>query len=139
MKRIFMLMIGIVTLSTISVKAQTIPESAKKAGQAAGVLPIGDIAETATSILGVLKPKLSLTETQTPQVLEAVTGFLQSKSGIIDQATSNPAGYATKFGGIKDKLFSTLKTALTASQFKNMLSLKPKTSAAGDVLSHLFF
>ncbi|HTE28228.1 hypothetical protein [Flavitalea sp.] len=109
------------------------------AGQVAGVLPIGDVGATANSILGVLKPKLSLNETQTPRVLEAVTGFLQSKSGILDLATSNPTGYATKFGGIKDKLFSTLKTALTANQFKNMLSLKPKSSSSGDVLSHLFF
>jgi hypothetical protein len=139
MKKIFLLMIGIVTLSTISVKAQTLPETAKKAGQVAGVLPIGDVAQVASSILGVLKPKLSLTEAQTPQVTEAVTGFLQSKAGILDQATSNPAGYTTKFGGIKDKLFSTLKTALTAGQFKNMLSLKPKASSSGDVLSHLFF
>src|SRR5687768_1037328 len=108
MKRIFFLLISVITLSTISVNAQSLPETAKKAGQVAGVLPIGDVAETATSILGVLKPKLSLDETQSPKVLDAVTGFLQSKSGIIDQATSNPAGYATKFGGIKDKLFSTL-------------------------------
>ncbi|MHA4847359.1 hypothetical protein ACX0G7_24560 [Flavitalea antarctica] len=139
MKRLFFLLMSAITLSTISVNAQSLPETAKKAGQVAGVLPIGDVAETASSILGVLKPKLSLDETQSPKVLDAVTSFLQSKSGIIDQATSNPAGYATKFGGIKDKLFSTLKTVLTANQFKNMLSLKPKTSAASDVLSHLFF
>ena len=139
MKRIFLLLMSALTLSNLSVNAQSLPETAKKAGQVAGVLPIGDVAETATSILGVLKPKLSLDETQSPKVLDAVTSFLQSKSGIIDQATSNPAGYATKFGGIKDKLFSTLKTVLTANQFKNMLSLKPKTSAASDVLSHLFF
>ena len=139
MKRLFLAVLAILSFSTIAVKAQSLPETAKKAGQVAGVLPIGDVAETANSILGVLKPKLSLNETQAPKVLDAVTGFLQSKSGIIDQATSNPAGYATKFGGIKDKLFSTLKTVLTTSQFTNMLGLKPKASAATDVLSHLFF
>jgi len=139
MKKVFIFLLAIVMVSSVSVNAQTVLESATTAGKLAGVLPISDVAQTANSILGVLKPKLSLTKTQTPKVLEVVSEFLQAKSGIVDSAQSNPAAYVSKFGEIKDKLLSSLKTALTVSQFKNMLAMKPKTSTSSNVLSHLFY
>ena len=139
MKKIIMLSLLLGTLAGGTLQAQTVLEKAQKAGKALDILPIGDIGQTANSILGVLKPKLSLTETQSPKVLGLVTDFLQSKSAIIPEAKSDPAGYTSKFGGLKEKLLSGLKTAVTASQFKSLLGLKPKTSSAGNVLSHLFF
>ena len=139
MKRIIILSLLLGTLTTVTLQAQTVLEKAQKAGKALDVLPIGDVAQTATSILDVLKPKLSLTETQSPKVLGVVTDFLQAKSGIVSEAKTDPAGYTSKFSGIKEKLLSGLKTVVTAAQFKSLLGLKPKTSSAGNVLSHLFF
>jgi hypothetical protein len=97
------------------------------------------VANTATSIMSVLKSKLSLNESQSPKILESVTDFLKAKSGIVSLAKSDPAGYVSKFGEIKDRLISTFKTELTAQQFTKLLNLKPKTSTAGNVLSHLFY
>jgi len=139
MNRIFVILLAFATISTTTLKAQSVLQSATQAGKLAGVLPIGDITETANSIMGVLKPKLSLTEKQSPKVIEIVTNFLQAKSGIIDSAKTNPAAYVSQFGEIKDKLQSSLKAAITASQFKSMLALKPKTSSSSNVLSHLFY
>lgn len=112
-----------------------------KAKKAAGlnVLPISDVSGTANSILGVLKPKLALSDGQLPKITPLLTEFLTSKSGILGLAKSNPTEYTNKFSGIKTKLFNGLKTALTAAQYSKLLGLKPKASDAGNVLSHLFF
>lgn len=139
MKKFIVLLVVLGSFSSPALYSQTVLESAKKTGNIANVLPIGDVGETAGSIVGVLKQKLNLTGTQSPKVLEAVSNFLTAKKGIVDSAKTSPAGYVSQFGEIKDRLMSTLKTALTVSQFKNMLGLKPKTSSASNVLSHLFF
>lgn len=139
MKKILIVLISLGSFGTLSLQAQTVLESAKQAGKIADVLPIGDIGTTANSIVGALKQKLSLNESQSPKVLEAVTDFLKGKSAIVDTAKANPAAYVSKFGELKDRLQSTLKTVLTAAQFKNMLALKPKTSTSSNVLSHLFY
>ena len=139
MKKIFMVLISLGSFSTLSLQGQTVLESAKQAGKITDILPIGNISTTANSIVNTLKQKLSLNESQSPKVLEAVTDFLKGKSAIIDTAKVNPAGYLSQFGELKDKLQSTLKTVLTAAQFKDMLALKPKTSSSSNVLSHLFY
>jgi hypothetical protein len=139
MKRIFILMISLVSLGTVTSQAQTVLEEAKKAGKVADILPVGNVSKTAAGIMEVLSSKLSLTETQSPKILESVTDFLKAKSGIVALAKKDPAGYVSKFGEIKDRLMSTFKTALTPSQFTNLLSLKPTTSTSGNVLSHLFY
>ena len=139
MKKLFTICIVLGSFNALPLQAQTVLETAKEAGKIADILPIGDVATTANSILNTLKPKLSLTETQSPKVLEAVTDFLKGKSAIVDTAKANPAAYVSKFGELKDRLQSTLKTVLTAAQFKNMLALKPKTSTSSNVLSHLFY
>lgn len=136
MKRL-LLMLSL--LSIAFVKQADSQDVLNKATQALSVLPIGNVGETATGILGVLKPKLGLNETQSPKVLDLVSTFLTSKSEIIPLAKSNAAGYTSKFTGIKEKLFSGLKTALTVAQYKNLLSSKPAKNDAGNLLSHLFF
>ena len=135
MKKIFFLLFLSVGAS-LTLSAQSVLD---KAGKVLDVLPIGDVGETANGILGVLKPKLGLNDTQGSKILPLLSTFLQSKSSIIPLAKSNPASYTTKLGPIKDKLFTGLKTALTVAQFKSLLSSKPAASDAGNLLSHLFF
>jgi hypothetical protein len=139
MKKVIVLLVLLGSFASPALYSQSVLESAKKAGKVSDILPISNVAQTASGIVAVLKQKLSLNETQSPKVLEAVNTFLTAKSGIIDSAKTNPAGYLSQFGEIKDRLMSTLKTALTATQFKTLLALKPKNSSSSNVLSHLFY
>ena len=139
MKKIFMLLLAAGALASVQVNGQTVLEKASKTAQSLDVLPIENVGETANGIMGLLKPKLSLNDAQSPKVLGLVTDFLGAKSSITSLAKTDPAGYTSKFGGLKEKLMSGLKTVLTVAQYKNMLGLKPKTSSAGNLLSHLFF
>ena len=102
------------------------------------VLPIKDISETTNGLMGILKTKLALSDPQSPKITGLLTDFLKSKSGIISLASSNPAEYLSKFGGIQSKLFDGLKTALSGAQYTKFLGLKPKASDSENLLNHLF-
>lgn len=123
----------------ITVNGQDVLDKAKQTGSPLNVLPISDIGGTANGLLGLLKPKLALSDAQGPKLTGLLTEFLTSKSSILSLAKSNPTDYINKFGGIQGKLFSGLKTLLSAAQYTKFLGLKPKASDAGNLLSHLFF
>lgn len=102
------------------------------------VLPIKDVSETTSGLMGILKTKLALSDAQSPKITGLLTDFLKSKSGILSLANSNPTEYLSKFGGIKNKLFAGLKTALSGAQYTKFLGLKPKASDSENLLNHLF-
>ena len=102
------------------------------------VLPISDVAETTSGLMGVLKTKLALSDDQSPKISGLLTDFLKSKTGILSLAKSNPADYLSKFGAIQSKLFDGLKTALSGAQYTKFLGLKPKASDSENLLNHLF-
>jgi len=102
------------------------------------VLPINDVAQTTSGLMGILKTKLALSDAQSPKITELLTDFLQSKSGILSLAKTNPADYLSKFGAIQNKLFGGLKTTLSAAQHTKFLGLKPKASDSDNLLNHLF-
>lgn len=135
------LLIAVTLISFLALPAfsQSVLDQAKTAGQVLEVLPISDVSGTANKLLGLLKPKLALSDPQGPKVTGLLTDFLTAKSGILSLAKSNPTEYTSKFTGIKDKLFNGLKTVLSAAQYTKLLGLKPKTSSASNLLSHLFF
>ncbi|SEW42152.1 hypothetical protein [Chitinophaga arvensicola] len=138
MKRIVLAFSCVCFLGTATVQAQSILDQAKKtAGSVQN--PLANSGSVANSILGQLTPALSLTNAQQPKVLDLVTGFLKKKASILPLQQSNPSGYTSQFSGLKNGLFSKLKTLLTLSQYTKLLGLKPKTNDATNVLSQLFY
>jgi len=92
-----------------------------------------------SGIMGKLGPALALTAIQKPKVLDAVTGFLNKKSGIINLMTSDKAQYAAKLAGLNTDFLGKMKVILTATQYAQLLGLKPKVADAANPLSQLFF
>ena len=138
MKQIFAILVLIVLAG--SAFAQSNPAAvAPKALDAAKSAQGFDVKGIATSILGQLTPALGLSAVQKPSVLNAVTGFLKEKSGILGLAKTDKAAYATKFSGLQNGLFGKLKTILSVAQYAKFLGLKPKTNDATNALSQLFF
>jgi len=118
---------------------ESIHAQARPAPKPLDVLPITNIAETASGLLGILKTKLAMSDTQGPKMTSLLTEFLNSKSGIIPLARTNPADYTVKFAGIKEKFLNGLKSELTSAQYTKFLGLKPKASETDNLLHHLFF
>jgi len=136
MKSVLLVFSCVCFLGTATTQAQSILDQAKKT---AGSVQSFDAGGIAGSILGKLTPALALTGAQQPKVQDLITGFLKKKAGILPLQQSNPNGYTSQFGGLKNGLFSKLKTLLTLSQYTKLLGLKPKTNDAANVLSQLFY
>lgn len=100
---------------------------------------IGDIGKTAGGIADLLGSKLSLSGDQKKSTLDAVTGFLKDKQGIMGLAKSNPADYLKKFNPLQSGLFGKLKGIMGAAKYASFLGLKPTKDIAGNLLSNLFF
>lgn len=138
MKRIIVAFSCVCLLGIGNAQAQSILDQAKKtAGSVQS--PLSNPGGVAGSILSKLAPALSLTGAQQPKVQDLVTGFLKKKAAILPLQQSNPSGYTSQFGGLKNGLFSKLKTLLTLSQYTKLLGLKPKTNDTSNVLSQLFY
>ena len=117
------------------VYSQSVLDQAKSAAGSAGF----DVKSLTDGVLGILKPKLALTDAQVPKVTSAVSTFMDAKSKILPLLTTDKTAYNQK----QTSLFSKLKTALATTLVKNQVSkfmgLKPATNDAANVLSNLFY
>lgn len=98
-----------------------------------------DVSGVSSQILGTLKPKLSLTPEQVPQVTSIVTELLNKKKNALPMMASNKAGYNSVMSGIQSAFPSKMKTVLKAQQYSALLGLIPKSPSSTNVLSKLLF
>jgi len=138
MKNVLVVLALVLTLPAIQTIAQT-GEKGKKTPQPLEVLPITDIPGTASAITSFLKPKLAISDAQSPKVIGQISEFLKTKSAFIEQAKSNPTEYIARFNSAQARFQSELRAVLTPAQYSKFLDLKPKSSDSGNLLSHLFF
>ena len=136
------LFLALVSIFSATAFAQiTVPKVSTPAATTVGkfIMPpaIGDITKTTGGIVEALTGQLALPATQKPALTSAISGFLGSKSGIMDLAGKNPADYLNKFNPLQSGLFSKIKTIIGAAKFASFLKLKPAN--AGNVLSNLFY
>lgn len=101
--------------------------------------PLSNIEGNARSITSKLKTALSLTDTQEPKILDAVTNFLQQRATILPMNNSNPKAYNTKLKGYHTSFQRKLKNILTPEQFTGFPELKPVNNDMTNVLSQLFY
>ncbi|MEJ0101665.1 MAG: hypothetical protein WDO19_03490 [Bacteroidota bacterium] len=134
MKKI-LLMLCIASFAVHAAYSQSVLDQAKSAAGSAGF----DVKSLTDGILGILKPKLALTDAQTPKVTSAVTTFLDAKSKILPLLTTNKTAYNQKQASLFSKLKTALATTLVKNQVSKFLGLKPATNDATNVLSNLFY
>jgi hypothetical protein len=134
----------LVTLFTIgtNLNAQiTLPKTDPTALTKDFVKPpaIGDVGKTTGGIMDMLGG-LGLSKDQKPKLSDAISGFLGQKKGILGLASSNPAGYLSKFNPLQKGLFDKMKGIMGSSIFSKFLGMKPSGKDIGtNLLSNLFF
>lgn len=134
MKKTFLVLaLSFITIGIVS--AQSVLDQAKSAAGSAGF----DVKSLTDGVLGVLKPKLGLTDAQLPKVTSAVTTFMNAKAKILPLLQTNKTAYTTKQASLFSKLKSSLATTLVKNQLTKFMGLKPATNDPSNVLSNLFF
>lgn len=140
MKRLLIAAVLLLGVNLVSQAQIKIPSGSSDALKNFTAPPaIGDIGKTAGGIADLLGSKLSLSGDQKKSTLDAVTGFLKDKQGIMGLAKSNPADYLKKFNPLQSGLFGKLKGIMGAAKFSNFLGMKPTKDIGGNLLSNLFF
>lgn len=98
-----------------------------------------DVAGISNQVMGVLSPKLKLTDAQKPAVNSIVNEMLNKKKNILPTALTDKAGYASKMTGVRDLFPSKMKGVLNATQYKSLLGIMPKSSSSTSALAKMLF
>ncbi len=98
-----------------------------------------DVAGISNQVMGLLSPKLKLTDAQKPAVNSLVNELLNKKKSILPSAISDKAGYASKMTAIRDLFPSKMKKLINPAQYTTLLGLLPKSASSSSVLSKMLF
>lgn len=98
-----------------------------------------DVAGIANQVMGVISPKLKLTDAQKPLVNSLVNETLNKKKNILASAATDKAGYTSKMTGIRDLFTSKMKKIVNPEQFTTLLGLIPKSSSSSSPLAKMLY
>ncbi|SHG74778.1 hypothetical protein SAMN05443549_106112 [Flavobacterium fluvii] len=98
-----------------------------------------DVAGIANQVMGLLSPKLKLSESQKPLVNSLVNELLNKKKNILPTAVSDKAGYASKMTAIRDLFPAKMKKIIKPEQYTALLGLLPKSASSPSVLTKMLY
>jgi hypothetical protein len=135
------LFITAVLLGTISfTNAQSIGSISKAASTASTAATSSfDVADISNQVMGVLSPKLKLTDAQKPAVNSLVNETLNKKKSILSTKKTNNADYTSKMTANRDSFTSKMKKLITPAQFQALTPLLPKSAQSLSPLAQMLF
>ena len=98
-----------------------------------------DVASIANQVMGVLSPKLKLTDAQKPVVNSLVNETLNKKKSILPTATTDKAGYTSKMTSTRESFTSKMKNLVSPEQYTTLLGLLPKSASSTSTLAKMLY
>ncbi|WP_264550760.1 hypothetical protein [Flavobacterium sp. N2038] len=135
------LLIAVILLGTISfANAQSVGDITKAASKASTTaIPAFDVASISNQVMGVLSPKLKLTEAQKPAVNSLVNDILNKKKNILPTMATDKAGYTSKMTSNRESFIAKMKKNISPAQFETLTSLLPKSASAVTPLAKMLY
>ncbi|WP_431242000.1 hypothetical protein ACQ9BO_18910 [Flavobacterium sp. P21] len=131
-----MVLFGTITLAN----AQSVGDLTKatnKASQTA--VPSFDVASISNQVMGLLNPKLKLTDAQKPIVNSLVNETLNKKKNILPTMATDKAGYTSKMTANRESFLTKMKKNITPAQFTTLTSLLPKSASSASALAQMLY
>lgn len=130
-----------VLLGTFSfTNAQNMGDITKAASTASTVATSSfDVARISNQIMGVLSPKLKLTDAQKPAVNALVNETLNKKKNILPTMTTDKVGYTSKMATNRESFSSKMKKLISPEQFTALTALLPKSASSISPLAKMLF
>lgn len=143
MKKKFLIMAMLFGVFTYS-NAQSMGDITKAASSTASTTASAaaksfDVAGIANQVMGLLSPKLKLTDAQKPLVNSLVNETLNKKKNILATAATDKAGYTSKMTGIRESFTAKMKKIVSPEQFNTLLGLLPKSAASTSALVKMLY
>jgi hypothetical protein len=135
------LFITAVLLGTISfTNAQSISDITKATSTAStAAVSSFDVASISNQIMGVVSPKLKLTDAQKPAVNALVNETLNKKKNILPTMATDKVGYTSKMTTNRELFSSKMKKLVSPEQFTALTSLLPKSASSISPLAKMLF
>jgi hypothetical protein len=135
------LFITAVLLGTISfTNAQSMGDITKATSTASATAASSfDVASISNQVMGVLSPKLKLTDAQKPAVNSLVNETLNKKKNLLPTMSTDKAGYTSKMTSNRESFSSKMKKLVSPEQFTALSALLPKSAASISPLAKMLF
>jgi hypothetical protein len=139
------LFIAVLLLGTISfTNAQSMGDLTKAANTASKATAAAsttsfDVASISNQVMGVLSPKLKLTDAQKPAVNSLVSEMLNKKKNLLPTMATDKAGYASKMTTNRESFSTKMKKLVSPTQFTALTALVPKSASAVTPLVQMLY
>jgi len=135
------LFITAVLLGTISfANAQSMGDITKAASTAKTASASSfDVASISNQVMGVLSPKLKLTDAQKPAVNALVNETLNKKKNLLPTMATDKAGYTSKMTANRESFTAKMKKIVSPTQFTALTALLPKSASAVTPLVQMLY
>jgi len=111
-----------------------ITKAASTASSAVGVATATsksfNVASISNQVMGLLGPKLKLTDTQKPAITSLVNETLNKKKNLLPSMATDKAGYTSKMTSNRESFIAKMKKNVSPAQFQALTALLPKSAAA---------
>ncbi|WP_281321855.1 hypothetical protein [Flavobacterium aestivum] len=98
-----------------------------------------DVASISNQIMGLLSPKLKLTEAQKPAVNSLVNETLNKKKNLLPTMATDKAAYNSKMATNRESFTTKMKKIISPTQFTALTSLLPKSASAVTPLVQMLY
>lgn len=135
------LLITAVLLGTISfANAQSMGDITKATSTAKTASASSfDVASISNQVMGLLSPKLKLTDAQKPAVNALVNETLNKKKNILPTMATDKAGYTSKMTTNRESFTAKMKKLVSPTQFTALTALLPKSASAVTPLVQMLY
>jgi hypothetical protein len=98
-----------------------------------------DVASISNQVMGVLSPKLKITDAQKPAVNSLVNETLNKKKKLLPTMATDKAGYTSKMTGNRESFTAKMKKIVSPTQFTALTALLPKSASAVTPLAQMLY
>lgn len=135
------LIIAAILLGTISfANAQSVGDITKAASTTKTASASSfDVASIANQVMGVLSPKLKLTDAQKPAVNSLVNETLNKKKNLLPSMATDKAGYNSTMTTNRESFTAKMKKIVSPTQFTALTALLPKSASAVTPLVQMLY
>lgn len=116
-----------------------ISKTANTATKTATTASTFNVATISNQVMGLLSPKLKLTNAQTPAVTSLVNETLNKKKTILSTKTTEPAAYTSKMTATRESFITKIKKLITPAQLQALTPLLPKSAQSLTPLAQMLF
>lgn len=89
-----------------------------------------DVASISNQVMGLLSPKLKLTNAQKPVVNSLVNEMLNKKKKLLPTMATDKTGYKSKMTTNRESFIAKMKKTISPTQFTALTALLPKSASA---------